>query len=83
MAIYKKLHKRTGVEFYYIRFEKQDGRRKKEKAGTTWKQARDLLTKRLGEVTAGTYVDPSDVDACETAVTCCWRGSGGGAWTAR
>ena len=26
MAIYKKLHKRTGVEFYYIRFEKQDGR---------------------------------------------------------
>ncbi len=60
MAIYKKFHKRSGVEFYYIRFEKQDGRRKKEKAGTTMKQARDLLKKRLGQVAAGTYVDPRE-----------------------
>lgn len=62
MAIYKKLHKRSGVEFYYIRFEKQDGRRKKEKAGTTLDSARRLLKKRLGQVTAGTYVDPNDAD---------------------
>ena len=33
-----------------------------ELAGTTKKQARDLLTQRLGEVRAGTYVNPKDVD---------------------
>lgn len=58
MAIYKKQHKRTGVEFYYIRFRLADGRRKKEKAGTTKRQAEKLLKVRLGEVASGTYKDP-------------------------
>lgn len=58
MAITKKLHKRSGVEHYYIRFTLADGRRKVEKAGTTLQQAQRLQKKRLGEVVAGTYQDP-------------------------
>ena len=61
MAIYKKLHKRSGIEFYYVRFGLPDGKRKVEKAGTTRDQARRLLRKRLGEVVSGTYRDPLTV----------------------
>ena len=61
MAIYKKPHKRSGVEHYYIRFTLADGRRKKEKAGTTLQQAQRLQKKRLGEVVAGTYQDPRQI----------------------
>jgi integrase len=57
MAIFKKQHKRTGVEFYYIRFHAGGGKWKKERAGTTLDQAKKLLKKRCGEVVAGTYVD--------------------------
>jgi integrase len=58
MAIFTKTAKRTGITFYYIRFQDQDGRRHVEQAGTTPTQAKNLLTVRRGEVAAGTYVDP-------------------------
>ena len=59
MAINKKLHKRTGVEFYYIRFWlPQEKRNKREKAGTTRRSAERLLKRRLHEVADGTYRDP-------------------------
>jgi integrase len=61
MAIFKKPHKRSGVTWYYIRFEGPDGKRRALKAGTTRDQARALLTKTLGEIAAGTWVDPRDV----------------------
>ena len=57
-GIYKKPHKRSGVEFYYVRFLLKDGKRKVERAGTTLDQAKRLLKKRFGEVASGTYVDP-------------------------
>lgn len=46
--------------FYYIRYALPDGRRRKEKAGTTLEQARRKLKLRLGEVASGTYVDPRE-----------------------
>lgn len=69
MAIYKKRHASSGIDYYFIRFQKQDGRRKKEKAGTTLEQARRLLKQRLGEVASGTYVDPRDVEAPDVGPT--------------
>ena len=62
MAIEERVRKCDGVRTYYIDFRDQQGRRVRELAGTTRKQARDLLTRRLGEVRAGTYVNPRDVD---------------------
>ena len=35
MAIFRKLHKRSGVEWYYVRFCLADGRRKVQKAVIT------------------------------------------------
>jgi integrase len=60
MGVFRKMHRRQGVEFFYIDFRDQRGKRKREKAGTTSDQAKRLLRKRLGEVTSGTYVDPKD-----------------------
>jgi integrase len=62
MAIYQKHHKREGITYYYIRFQKADGHRKVEQAGTTLEQARRLLKKRQGEVVDGTYIDPREVE---------------------
>ena len=62
MAIEERVRKRDGIRTYYIDFRDQQGRRVRELAGTTRKQARDLLTRRLGEVRADTYVNPRDVD---------------------
>jgi integrase len=60
MAIVAKTRKRDGVKTYYIDFRDQRGRRVREVAGTTRLQARGVLTKRLGEVRAGSYVHPQD-----------------------
>ncbi len=62
MAIVEKVRKRDGIRTYYIDFRDQQGRRVRELAGTTRKQARDRLTRRLGEVRADTYVNPRDVE---------------------
>jgi integrase len=62
VAIEERVRKRDGIRTYYIDFRDQRGRRIREIAGTTKKQARDLLTQRLGEVRAGTYVNPRDVE---------------------
>jgi len=69
MAIYQKHHKREGITYYYIRFQKADGHRKVEQAGTTLEQARRLVKKRQGEVVDGTYIDPRDVEEQETGPT--------------
>ncbi len=47
---------------YYIDFRDRKGRRVREVAGTTKTQARKLLTLRLGEVRAGTFVHPKDLE---------------------
>ncbi len=61
MAIHARTRKRDGIMMYSIDFRDQLGRRVRETAGTTRTQAKDLLTRRLGEVRAGTYVNPNDV----------------------
>ncbi len=61
MGIWDKVRKRDKVRTYYIDFRDQQDRRVRELAGTTRKQAKDLLARRLGEVRAGTYVNPRDV----------------------
>jgi integrase len=62
VAIVERVRKRDGIRTYYIDFRDQKGRRVREIAGTTRKQAKDLLTQRLGEVRAGTYVNSRDVE---------------------
>jgi len=65
VAIVERVRKRDGIRTYYIDFRDKKGRkgrRVRELAGTTRKQAKDLLTLRLGEVRAGTYVNPRDVE---------------------
>ena len=62
VAIVERVRKWDGILTYYVDFRDQQGRRVRELAGTTKKQARDLLTQRLGEVRAGTYVNPKDID---------------------
>ena len=62
MAIFEKVRKRDGVRTYYIDFRDRRGRRVRELAGTTRTQARNLLTRRLGEVRAGTFVHPKDLE---------------------
>ena len=47
---------------YYIDFRDRRGRRVRELAGTTRTQARNLLTRRLGEVRARTFVHPKDLE---------------------
>jgi integrase len=59
--IVERVRKCDGIRTYSIDFRDQQGRRVRELAGTTRKQAKDLLTRRLGEVRAGTYVNPRDV----------------------
>jgi integrase len=61
LAIEERVRKRDGVRTYYIDFRDRQNRRVRELAGTTRKQARDLLARRLGEVRVGTYVNPRDV----------------------
>ena len=60
--IVERVRKCDGIRTYSIDFRDRQGRRVRELAGTTRKQARDLLTRRLGEVRAGTYFNPRDVD---------------------
>lgn len=60
MAILARVRKTDGVRYFLIDFRDQDGRRVREVAGTTRTQARDLLTRRLGEVRARSYVNPRD-----------------------
>ena len=60
MGVTAKTRKRDGVKTFYIDFRDQRGRRVREVAGTTRVQAKGLLTKRLGEVRAGSYVHPQD-----------------------
>ncbi len=62
MAILERVRKCDGVTVYLIDFRDQKGRRVRELAGTTRKQAKDLYAKRLGEVKSGTYVNPRDKD---------------------
>ena len=62
MGIVQRVRSCDGVRTFYIDFRDQQGRRLRELAGTTRKQARDLLTQRLGEVRSGTYVNPRDRD---------------------
>lgn len=57
MAIKTRTRKCDGITFYVIDFRDQDGDRIRETAGTTRTQAKDLLTRRRGEVKAGTYVN--------------------------
>lgn len=59
MAIVVKT-RRDRVKTFYIDFRDSDGNRIRELAGTTRTQAKNLLTKRLGEVRAGTYVNPRE-----------------------
>lgn len=61
MAIIVKTRKCDGVKTYLIDFRDQKGMRVRETAGTSKKQAKNLLAKRLGEVRAGTYVNPRDL----------------------
>jgi integrase len=60
MAIFKKTHERDGVTWYYIRVTLPNGKRRALKAGTTRAQAHAKLTKVLGEIASGTWVDPRD-----------------------
>src|SRR5262245_54700714 len=60
MAIIVKTRKRDGIKMYLIDFRDQKDRRIRETAGTTKRQAEKLLKRRLGEVSAGTYVNPRD-----------------------
>ena len=62
MAIVERVRKRDGIRTYYIDFRDQEGRRVREIAGTTRKQTKDLLTRRLGEVRAGTFVSRRNVE---------------------
>jgi len=57
MAIYTKLHKRTGKLWWYARVVGPDGRRIKVKAGTTKKQAIKRENILVGQIAAGEYVD--------------------------
>jgi integrase len=57
MAIHEVKRKTDGITVYMIDFRDQDGRRVRELAGTTRKQARKLLETRIGEVRAGTYLN--------------------------
>lgn len=61
MAIHTRTRKTDGITMYSIDFRDQDGVRVRETAGTTRTQAKNLLTKRLGEVRAGTYLNPANV----------------------
>jgi integrase len=61
VAILERVRKCDGVTVFLIDFRDQKGRRVRELAGTTRKQAKDLYAKRLGEVKSGTYVNPRDV----------------------
>ena len=61
MAIAERVRSSDGVRTYYIDFRDKDGR-VRELAGTTRTQAKKLLARRLGEVRAGTYINPRKVD---------------------
>ncbi len=63
MAIVERTRKRDKITVYDIDFRDQRGRRVREVAGTTRLQAKKLLTRRLGEVRAGTFVHPQDRDS--------------------
>lgn len=69
MAIFQRTAKRTGITFYYVRFQDKDGRRIVEQAGTTPTQAKRLLTQRRGEVASGTYQDPRQAPTSAGALT--------------
>lgn len=58
MAITKRVRKMDGIAVFLIDFRDQDGERVRETAGTTRTQARKLLEQRIGEVRAGTYLNP-------------------------
>ncbi len=60
--IYSRKNKRDGLRYWFIRYDLPDGRRRKEKAGTTKRDAVELLTRRKAELLAGTWVDPRQQD---------------------
>src|SRR5262245_27554770 len=60
MAIKQRINKTQGVTYYMIDFRCRLGHRVRETAGTTRTQAKDLLTKRLGEVKAGAFDCPRE-----------------------
>jgi hypothetical protein len=60
MAIYSRKNQRDRLTYWFIRYERPDGKRKKEKAGTTKQEAKELLVQRLHEMNSGEYVDPGD-----------------------
>jgi site-specific recombinase XerD len=61
MAIKEVKRKTDGITVYMIDFRDQKRRRVREVAGTTRTQAKTVLEKRIGEVRAGTYVNPADL----------------------
>src|SRR5437867_854225 len=65
MAIIKRTRKCDGIKVYLIDFREQHGRRVRETAGTTHGQAKDLLRQRLGEVRAGSYIRPRELERRE------------------
>src|SRR5882724_3406124 len=68
MAIFTKLHKRSGVTWWYVRVVGPDGRRIKERAGTTELQARKRQRILLGEVASGDYLDSRELKATPGAI---------------
>ena len=63
--IWKRRNKRDGMVYYFVRYELDNGRRKKEQVPlnldgrpVSKQDAADFLTKRKAEVNAGTWVDP-------------------------
>ena len=56
--IYRRKNKRDGITYWFIRYDLPDGRRKKEKAGTTKQDAKDRLIQRKSEILKGEFLDP-------------------------
>ena len=56
--IYSRKNKRDGITYWFIRYDLPDGRRKKEKAGTTKQDAKDRLIQRKSEILKGEFLDP-------------------------
>lgn len=63
--IYSRKNTRDGLRYWFIRYSLPDGRRKREKAGMTKRDAVELLTRRRAELIAGTWVDPDAVPTDE------------------
>ena len=62
MAIIEKTRK-DGIKYFMIDFRDQQRRRVREVGGTNRTQAKRLYERRLGEVRAGTYVNPKTFES--------------------